>query len=110
MLPITMPFTNFLSLFDMFLPYLSKGFQFSLLLSPITVMSFLLISLIYIGLKTTAAKLIFFGASVLIAMFVSYFIYKEDKKKKLTKKIEVDFNDSFFCEEKELILTKLFKK
>ncbi len=115
MLPIAITTGIFVPMFESFLPFLNKGLQFLLLINPVTFISIALISFFYFSLKTTAAKLMFLGSSLIISMVVAYFIHKENlKQNKLkNKKIEIDFNDNFVYEEqqeKELTLTKLFKK
>lgn len=117
MLPIAITTGIFVPMFESFLPFLNKGLQFLLLINPATFISIALISFFYFSLKTTAAKLMFLGSSLIISMVVAYFIHKDNLKqnklKNKNKKIEIDFNDNFIHEEqqeKELTLTKLFKK
>ena len=115
MLPISITSGILMPMIDSFLPFVNKGFQFLLLLNPTTIISIALISFLYLTLKTTMAKIMFLGASLIVSLIVAYFIHKDSVKNKRlkNKKIDIEFSDSFFYEgnhEKELTLTKIFKK
>lgn len=118
MLPINVMSGLLMPMIDFLLPFFNKGFQFALLMNPTTLITLVFISFLYLTLKTTAAKLIFLGSSLLISSIVAYFIYKESKKeqKEKTKKIDLDLDENFISvdneidKDKELKLTNLFKK
>lgn len=112
MLPIIIPFepTTLMSI--------AKGL---LLLNPTSFFFIGAMIVLWLTLKTVTAKLAFVGVSLLLSAIIGYCIYRSDKKQKqnqMTKK-NIDFSDSFFDssktnekqeEEKELMLSRMFKK
>lgn len=110
MLPIIIPFepTTLMSI--------AKGL---LLLNPTSFFFIGAMIVLWLTLKTVTAKLAFVGISLLLSAIIGYCIYRSDKKQNQIAKKNIDFSDSFFDssktnekqeEEKELMLSRMFKK
>lgn len=110
MLPIMIPFD------PATLMTIAKGLLF---LNPMNFFFIGAMIILWFTLKTVTAKLAFLGASLLISSIIAYVVYQNDKKHKKVEKKQIDLSDDFFSEtpeqqakseEKELMLSRIFKK
>lgn len=92
-------------------------FKSFLFLNPSSLLLSALFILAFLSLKTLTAKLTFLGLSMLVSSVIMYIVYKKDKKetiKQQQKKSFIEYVDSensaLQTEEKELMLSKIFRK